>query len=54
MFEFIRHAALAAAVGGVLFSVTVAVAALSAVFGRTASRRRDAQAVLKILLRRRG
>ncbi|MGW6705784.1 hypothetical protein ACWGDE_12965 [Streptomyces sp. NPDC054956] len=40
--------------GGILYGTTVGVTAAVAVFARTAPRRRDARAVLVILLRRRG
>ncbi|GAA0918096.1 hypothetical protein [Virgisporangium aurantiacum] len=48
----IHDGALAAGIGTVLYTATVATAALTALLARTPRRRRDARAVLTILLRR--
>jgi hypothetical protein len=47
----IHDGALAAGIGTVLYTSTVTAAALTALLARTPQRRRDARAVLTILLR---
>jgi len=49
----LQDGALAAGTAGLLYSATITTAALTALFARTATRRRDAQDVLRILLLRR-
>ena len=51
--DLIHDGSVAAGAAGVIYAATVTAAALTALTARTATRRRDAQAVLKILLRRR-
>lgn len=52
--EMIHDGALAVGAASALYAATVTAAALTALLARTPARRRDAQEVLKILLRRRG
>jgi hypothetical protein len=49
----IHSGAIAAGIGSVLYTGTVTTAALTALLAPTSERRRDARAVLTILLRRR-
>jgi hypothetical protein len=48
----VHDAALAAGIGALLYSATVTTAALTALLAPTPQRRRDARAVLTILVRR--
>ena len=50
--DLISHAALTTGCAGLLYAGTVTTAALTALTARTPARRRAAQAVLKILVRR--
>jgi len=49
----VHDGALTAGIASALYAATVTTAALTAFLARTPARRRDAQVVLKILLRRR-
>ncbi|MFI5892217.1 hypothetical protein ACIA5D_19130 [Actinoplanes sp. NPDC051513] len=53
MSTLIHDGALAAGIGTLLYMATIAVTAVAAVFAPAPQRRRDARAVLTILLRRR-
>jgi len=51
--QLVHNGALAAGAASALYATTISLAALTAIFAPSASRRRDARDVLAILLRRR-